>query len=82
MRSVQVREAKAGLSALIEAAERGEATTITRDGKAAAVLVPVEVARKLYAAGGETENFADFLMSFPGGVEMDRDETAMRSNDL
>lgn len=82
MRTVQVREAKAGLSALIEAAERGEATMITRHGKAAAVLVPIEIARQFYPGEDQPENFADFLMSFPGGVEFDRDETPMRSIDL
>ena len=33
MHTVQVRDAKARLSALIEAAERGEPTTITRHGR-------------------------------------------------
>ena len=32
MNEVQLREAKARLSALVDAAERGEATTITRHG--------------------------------------------------
>jgi prevent-host-death family protein len=39
--SVQIRDAKAKLLALIEAAERGRPTTITRHGRPAAVLVPV-----------------------------------------
>ena len=42
MNTVQLKEAKAKLSELVEAAERGEPTTITRDGKPAAMIVPFE----------------------------------------
>ncbi|AWN50827.1 type II toxin-antitoxin system Phd/YefM family antitoxin [Methylobacterium sp. 17Sr1-1] len=81
MRTVQVRDAKAGLSALVEAAERGEPTTITLHGRPAAVIVPVEMARRLYP--DETPNFADFLMTFPGGLDdVERDRTPTRSIDL
>lgn len=80
MKTVQAREAKAGFSALIEAAERGEPTTITRHGRPAAVLVSVEDARRLFPDPRET--FADLLLSFPGGVEFERDRTPMRDVDL
>jgi prevent-host-death family protein len=80
MKTIQVREAKAGLSALLAAAERGEPTTITRHGKPAAVLVPVEDARRIYPA--EATDFAAFLLSFPGGIEAARDPTPMRDLDL
>lgn len=81
MRTLQVRDAKAGFSALVEAAERGEPTTITRHGRPAAVIVPVEVARRLYPE--DTPNFADFLMRFPGLPEdAERDPTPTRSIDL
>ncbi len=81
MRTLQVRDAKAGFSALVEAAERGEPTTITRHGRPAAVVVPVDVARRLYP--DEKPNFADFLLSFPGMPEdFGRDRTPTRSVDL
>ena len=80
MQKVQVREAKAGLSALIEAAERGEPTTITRHGKPAAVLVPVADAARLY--GEPARTFAQHLLSFPGGITVERDHTPMREIDL
>lgn len=80
MLKVQVREAKASLSALIEAAERGEPTTITRHGKPAAVLVPVADAARLYDEPAKT--FAEHLLSFPGGVDFERDRTPMRDVDL
>lgn len=81
MRTMQVRDAKARFSALVEAAERGEPTTITRHGRPAAVMVPVEVARRLYP--DDRPSFADFLMTFPGdGIEFERDQTPGRSIDL
>lgn len=80
MRSIQIRDAKAKFSALIEAAEQGKPTTITRHGRPAAVVVPVEDARRLYP---ETRpSFAELLLSFPGDVEFDRDRTPMREVDL
>ena len=80
MRSIQIRDAKAKLSALIEAAEQGRPTIITRHGRPAAFLVPVEDARRLYPEN--QPSFADLLLSFPGGVAFDRDRTPMREVDL
>jgi len=42
MNSVNIREARRRLSALVAAAERGEAVVITRRGKEVACLGPVE----------------------------------------
>lgn len=81
MKTIQVREAKAGLSTLIAAAERGEPTTITRHGKPAAVLVPVEDAAKLYPEQ-DKKSFAEHLLAFPGGIEFERDATPLRDIDL
>jgi antitoxin Phd len=49
VRTLRLRDAKASLSAVVDAAEHGEATTITKHGRPAAVVVPVEDARQLYA---------------------------------
>ncbi len=81
MKTIQVREAKAALSALIAAAERGEATTITKHGKPAAVLVPVEDANRLYRKGGR-RSFAKHLLAFPGDIEIERDRTPLRDIEL
>ena len=78
MRTIGVREAKAVLSSLVDAAERGEPITITRRGKPAAVIVPVGQARKLFP---DKPNFIDFLMGFPGfpeGFEPERDRSSGR----
>jgi prevent-host-death family protein len=80
MESIQIRDAKAKFSALIEAAERGRPTTITRYGRPAAVIVPVEDARRLYPE--DRPSFVDLLLSFPGDVEFERDRTPLREVDL
>jgi prevent-host-death family protein len=78
VQSIQIRDAKARLSALVEAAEHGRPTTITRHGRPVAVLVPVEDARRLYPA----PSLADILLGFPGGLEIERDATPLREIDL
>ncbi|BBK40710.1 antitoxin [Allostella vacuolata] len=80
MRSMQIREAKAQFSALIDAAEHGEPTTITRHGRPAAVVVPVGDAQRLYE--GKRPSFAELLLAFPGGAEFERDQTPLRKLDL
>lgn len=80
MRTMQVREAKAGFSALVEAAENGEATIITKHGKPAAVVVPVEDARKLYPT--HKPNLGTFLATYPGGMELERNRSSMREFDF
>ena len=80
MKSIQVREAKANFSALVEAAEHGRPTTITRHGRPAAVLVSVDDARRLYPE--DQPSFVDLLLSFPGGLDIDRDRTPVREIDL
>ena len=77
---MQVREAKAGFSALVEAAENGEPTIITKHGKPAAVVVPVEDANRLYPA--HKPNLGAFLATFPDGVELERNRSPMREIDL
>jgi len=75
-----VRDAKARFSELVAAAERGEPTTITRHGQPAAVVVPVEAARRLYS--DNRRSFADVLLDYPGGLEFERDRTPLRDIDL
>ena len=80
MRSVQLREAKASLSAVVDAAERGEATTITRRGRPAAVVIPVSDACRLYPA--DRPSLISLLMQIPEPIEGERDQTPMREIDL
>jgi prevent-host-death family protein len=78
--TLHLREAKARLSALVEAAERGEATIITKHGRAAAMLVPVEAGRRLFESG--KPSFADYLLGFPVPLEVERDQAPLRETDL
>jgi prevent-host-death family protein len=78
-RSMAVREAKACLSAVIDAASHGEPTIITRHGQPAAVVVSVADAARLFPI--TRKNFADHLLAFPGGLELERDTTPLREVD-
>lgn len=62
MRKLQLRDAKAALSAVVEAAEQGKPTTITKHGRPAAVVVSyTEWARLKQKA----PSFADLLLAAP-----------------
>lgn len=50
VRTLGIRKANASLSAVIETAERGKATTIAKHDQPAAVVVPVGQAKRLYPA--------------------------------
>lgn len=80
MKTMQVRQAKAGFSAVVEDAAKGSPTIITRHGKPAAMVVPVEKGRKLYPE--KEDNLGSFLLTFPGGIELERDQSPMRDVDL
>jgi antitoxin Phd len=80
VRTLRLRDAKASLSAVIEAAERGEATTITKHGRPAAVVVPVDEAKRLYPT--DRPSFASLLMGIPHPVEIERDPSPLREADL
>ena len=67
MKTQTLRSVKATLSAVVEAAARGEATTITRHGRAAAMIVPIEDALRLYPAA--LPNFAALLLGIPEDMD-------------
>lgn len=62
MKELQLREAKASLSAVIEAAEQGKPTTITKHGRPAAVVISYEEWTKLKS---KVPSFADLLLAVP-----------------
>jgi prevent-host-death family protein len=80
MDTMQIRDAKAKFSTLVDAAEHGHPTTITRHGRPAAVLVSIMDAKRLYS--DDEQSFADVLLSFPGGIEFKRSKTPLRKVDL
>jgi prevent-host-death family protein len=80
VRTLQLRDAKASLSAVVEAAERGEATTITKHGRPAAVVVPVQDARRRYPA--DRPSFVELLRAIPEAIDVERDPSPMRDVEL
>jgi prevent-host-death family protein len=62
MKEIQLREAKATLSAVVEAAENGEPTMITKHGRPAAVIISHSEWTKLKKT---VPSFADLLLAAP-----------------
>ena len=72
MKEIQLREAKATLSAVVEAAENGEPTMITKHGRPAAVIISHSEWTKLKK---RVPSFADLLLAVP---PLDLDELPRR----
>ncbi len=82
MRTVNLKDAKAGFSNLVDEAIKGEFVTITRHGKPVAALVSVgaaEIARK--AMEKKRPGLVAYLKTFPGDT-FERDRTPSRAVDL
>ncbi len=62
MKEIQLREAKARLSALVEAAENGERTSITKNGRPVAVIISHREWTRLKSV---VPRFADLLLAVP-----------------
>ena len=62
MKELQLREAKTTLSSVVAAAERGEPTTITKNGRRAAVVLSYAEWDKLK---NKVPRFADLLLAVP-----------------
>ncbi|RVC81594.1 type II toxin-antitoxin system Phd/YefM family antitoxin [Mesorhizobium sp. M4A.F.Ca.ET.022.05.2.1] len=62
MREIQLKDAKATLSAVVDQAVAGEPSVITRHGKPEAVLVSF----KEWERVSKVPSFADLLLAFPG----------------
>jgi prevent-host-death family protein len=71
MRELQLHEAKSAISAVIEAAESGEPTTIIKHGRPAAVIIShgewIKLKRRV-------PSFADLLLAAPELTEDDLPE--------
>lgn len=62
MRELQLKDAKATLSAVVDRAAAGEPTVITRHGRKEAVLISFEEWERI----SKVPSFADLLLTFPG----------------
>jgi antitoxin Phd len=76
MRTVQLREARAQFSSLVDAADKGEPTIVTRYGREAAMLVPIEVARQVYPK--DEPNLIEYLMTMPVEIPNRRNPSKSR----
>lgn len=65
MEELQLKDAKARLSAVVDRAVAGEPTVITRHGRKEAVLVSFEEWQRI----SRVPSFADLLLAFPGQPE-------------
>lgn len=81
MKHMQLREAKAQLSEVVETAARGEPVTITKHGRPVAMVVPLEEGRKLYPEKPR-KSLVDLLLEYPGGLDLERDHTPPREIEL
>jgi antitoxin Phd len=79
MRELQLRDAKASFSAVVEQAAKGEATVVTRHGEKTAVVLGYDTWQRLI---GARPSFADLLLGFPDVGEIPRDPTPPRDLDL
>ncbi|WP_117193243.1 type II toxin-antitoxin system Phd/YefM family antitoxin [Rhizobium terrae] len=84
MSTVSLRDAKAGLSTLVDSVMKGEFVTITRHGKPVAAIVPVEAAEAAKKVLRRPErSLVNFLRSIPvADLEVDRNRTSSRDIDL
>lgn len=77
MNSVSLRDAKARLSALVQAAENGEETLVTKNGKPAARIVPAQSPPE--AEPDKKPTFAELLMSIPHDIPIKRNRSRVRA---
>ena len=75
MREMQLRDAKASFSSVVEQAVEGEPTVVTKHGKPAAVVLGYS---EWQALQGARPSFADLLLSFPDVGEIERDQSPVR----
>ncbi|MDY8108864.1 type II toxin-antitoxin system prevent-host-death family antitoxin [Fulvimarina sp. 2208YS6-2-32] len=80
MKTLNLRNAKATFSAVVDAAAQGEPTVITKHGRPAAMIVPIEDGRRIFP--DNKPSFADLLLSMPHELEIERDQTPTREVDL
>ncbi|GEC36215.1 type II toxin-antitoxin system Phd/YefM family antitoxin [Sinorhizobium meliloti] len=77
MSTLSLKDAKAGLSAYVDEAIRGEFATITRHGKPVAVLVPLAAAEIARKALNRTGPASLRICRFPGS-EFERNGSPSR----
>jgi antitoxin Phd len=75
MRELQLRDAKASFSAVVEQAAKGQETVVTRHGQPMAVVLGYDAWQRLT---GSRPSLADLLLNFPDVGEIARDRAEPR----
>jgi antitoxin Phd len=78
MAEAQLRDVKAGFSAVVERAVGGEPTVVTRRGEPVAVVVGYAEWQRLQPG---KRDLVDHLLAFPGGLDIPRDPSPPREID-
>jgi prevent-host-death family protein len=79
MREMQLKDAKATLSAVVDGAKAGEPVVLTRHGRKEAVVISWDEWRRL----SDVPSFAKLLTSAPlEANDLTRDDSPMRDVDL
>jgi antitoxin Phd len=80
MKEIQLRDAKASLSAVVDEATRGRPTVITRHGKRQAVVLSYEEWERL----SRVPSFGRLLMAAPLTADhlLSRNKSGLRKTDL
>jgi len=82
MSQVSVKEAEADLSKLIERAAKGEVVTIVRDGEPVATLIAASSQVPAVPTKQARPSLVDYLKSFPGDEEFERNRSPSRIAEL
>lgn len=76
MKEIQLKDAKANLSAVVDAAKDGKPSLITRHGRPEAVVLSYEDWKRL----SDVPSFGRLLMSAPEGLaDLDREGGGLRT---
>ena len=80
MQTLQLRDAKASLSAVVASAQRGQPTVITRHGLPSAMVVPMEEGQRLFPSA--KSSLVAHLMAMPEPIPVKRNRSAVQSINL
>lgn len=80
MQTLQLRDAKASLSAVVASAQRGQPTIITRHGLPSAMVVSIEEGQRIFPI--KKPSLVGHLMAMPEFIPTMRDPSPLRSVDL
>ena len=80
VQTLQLRDAKASLSAVVLSAQNGQPTIITRHGLPTAMVISMEDGRRLFPT--TKPSLVAHLMAMPEPIPTERDASVLRNVDL